>query len=106
MANEIELEDEFDLDDDGEFDGPGPERLALIQEGERIQALVRGRVEPKTWEVFWRVAIEERTIAETAASLGMTYTGAFAAYSRVDRRLREEGRRRLALFRIPHQDVR
>lgn len=85
-----------DTDEPAEADS---HRDFLLREAELAQAAVRARVEPRTWEVYWRIAIEEKTIAGTAAAYGMTYTGAFAAYSRVDHRLREEGKRRLAASR-------
>jgi len=74
-------------------------RSSLLGEAELAQASVRSCVEPRTWEVYWRIAIEEKSIKEVAVEMGMTYTGAFAAFSRVDRKLRDEGERRLAELR-------
>jgi RNA polymerase sigma factor (sigma-70 family) len=90
---------EIERDDPDEPSGGDTHRDFLLREAELAQAAVRAKVESRTWEVYWRIAIEEKTIAETAVAFGMTYTGAFAAYSRVDRRLREEGKRRLAASR-------
>jgi RNA polymerase sigma-70 factor (ECF subfamily) len=82
-----------------EVDEPDARRFLLLEEAEQAQAAVRGRVEPKTWEVYWRIAVDGRSVGETAAEFGMSYAAAFAAHKRVDRKLRDEGERRLAALR-------
>ena len=51
---------------------------------------VRAQFEVKTWEAFWRVAMEERSPAEVADELGISPNGVRQAKSRVLRRLKEE----------------
>ena len=53
-------------------------------------ARVRLRIEPRTWEAFHLLAIEERTGAEVAQLLGMKVATVFVARSKVQRMLREE----------------
>ena len=51
---------------------------------------VRGRVEPKTWEAFALLAVDQLPGAEAAAKLGMTVGSVFAAKSKVQRLIRDE----------------
>lgn len=76
-----------------------PQHDLMLREASRAQAAVRGRVEPRTWEAYWRIGIDGWTVSEAAAAQGMSYAAAFAAYKRIDRKLREEGTRRLAALR-------
>jgi RNA polymerase sigma factor (sigma-70 family) len=79
-------------DDEG---APAP-RVDLLHLSERAQRAVRQRVEPKTWMIFWRIAVAELPVREVADDLGMTYAAVFAAHKRVVGMLRAEGERRLA----------
>ena len=56
----------------------------------RVQEAVRARVDDRTWEVFWRIAVEDAPIREVAEAAGLSYAAAFAAQKRVRRMLREE----------------
>lgn len=56
----------------------------------RALDLIRGEFEEKTWEAFWRSAVEEQATAAVAAALGMSPTAVRIAKSRVLARLREE----------------
>jgi RNA polymerase sigma-70 factor (ECF subfamily) len=80
----------------GDNDEPDARRLVLLREAEHAQAAVRGGVEPKTWDIYWRIAVDGWSVGETAAAFGVSYAAAFAAQKRVDRKLRAEGHRRLA----------
>ena len=51
---------------------------------------VRIQFEDRTWQAFWKVAMESRTPAEVAAELGISPTSVRQAKSRVLRRLKEE----------------
>jgi RNA polymerase sigma-70 factor, ECF subfamily len=51
---------------------------------------VRAQFEERTWQAFWRVAMEGRSPAEVAAELGLSPNGVRQAKSRVLRRLKEE----------------
>lgn len=77
-----------------------PHHDLMLREAGEAQAAVRGRVEPRTWEAYWRIGIDGWTVSETAAAQGMSYAAAFAAYKRIDRKLREEGARRLAALKL------
>lgn len=57
---------------------------------------VRGRVEPRTWEVFRRTAIDGDDAAAVAADAGMTLLAVYKAKSRTLDLLREEVRALLA----------
>jgi RNA polymerase sigma-70 factor (ECF subfamily) len=51
---------------------------------------VQLRVEPRTWEAFYQLAIENRAGAATAANLGMKVATVFVCRSKVQRMLSEE----------------
>jgi RNA polymerase sigma-70 factor (ECF subfamily) len=56
----------------------------------RALELVRDEFEPRTWQAFWKTAVEDRQAADVAADLGMTPGAVRVAKSRVLQRLREE----------------
>ncbi|WP_165227012.1 sigma-70 family RNA polymerase sigma factor [Aquisphaera insulae] len=68
----------------------GPARPALLSQAAEAQAAVRARVDARTWDVFWRIAVEDAPVREVAESAGLSYAAAFAAQKRVRRMLREE----------------
>jgi RNA polymerase sigma factor (sigma-70 family) len=68
-------------------------RLLLFDEAEKVQAAVRAKVKPQTWEAFWLVAVRDWKVEETARTLGMTHTAVYAARERVARMLCDEGKR-------------
>jgi RNA polymerase sigma-70 factor (ECF subfamily) len=51
---------------------------------------IRADFEERTWQAFWRTAVEGRTPKEVAAELGMSPGAVRVAKSRVLQRLREE----------------
>jgi RNA polymerase sigma-70 factor (ECF subfamily) len=57
---------------------------------EAVQACVRRRVEPHTWEAFRLTALEGLSGADAAAALGMQVGTVFKAKSKVQRMLRDE----------------
>jgi RNA polymerase sigma factor (sigma-70 family) len=71
-------------------------RSLLLTQAEQVQQMVKTRVEPQTWQAFWRIAVESRSFRETADEMGMSYVAVFAAHKRVGRMLRTEGKRRLS----------
>lgn len=75
-----------------------PAYATLCDRALEAQLTVRSRVDPDTWRAFWMIAIEDRTVREVAESLGKTYTAVYTGYKRVDRMLRNEGTRRLAVM--------
>jgi RNA polymerase sigma-70 factor (ECF subfamily) len=52
--------------------------------------LVRAEFENRTWEAFWRAAVEGHPPAIIAADMGMSIQAVYKAKSRVLRRLRQE----------------
>jgi RNA polymerase sigma-70 factor (ECF subfamily) len=52
--------------------------------------LIRSEFEERTWQAFWRTAVEGRAAADVAAELGMSPGAVRVAKSRVLHRLREE----------------
>ncbi len=71
---------------------PLPEEPAEEVSGlyHRALELVRAEFEERTWEAFWRAAIDGQPPAEIAADLGVTPAAVRKAKSRVLRRLKEE----------------
>ena len=59
--------------------------------------LIRPQFEERTWQAFWRSAVEGQQSAVVAEALGMTPGGVRQAKSRVLHRLREELHRLLGL---------
>jgi RNA polymerase sigma-70 factor (ECF subfamily) len=52
--------------------------------------LIRGEFEERTWQAFWRTAVEGRSPKDVAAELGMSPGAVRVAKCRVLQRLREE----------------
>lgn len=69
------------------------ERPLLLRRAEEVQDRVRRRVDARTWQMFWNIAIEGQSVREVSAAVGISYYAVFAAQKRVSRMLREEGRR-------------
>jgi hypothetical protein len=77
-------------------EGAASERPLLLRLAEEVQDGVRRRVEERTWQVFWRIAVLGQSVREASEAAGMSYCAAFNSHKRVGRMLREEGRRLLA----------
>lgn len=86
-----EAPEDIEVDEDG-----GSERPLLLHLAVEVQNAVRRRVEERTWQVFWNVAVLGQSVREASEVAGITYYAAFAAQKRVQQMLREEGRRLLA----------
>ena len=56
----------------------------------RALELVRAEFEPRTWEAFWRSAVEGHDTSTIAADLGVTSAAIRKAKSRILHRLRQE----------------
>lgn len=69
-------------------------RLRLLREAIAVQEDVRRQVKPVRWESFWRVVIEDQSVSDVAASLGLKYATVYAGVNHVAELLRAEGRRR------------
>jgi RNA polymerase sigma-70 factor (ECF subfamily) len=81
----------------GLSDLDSPDSAREVDEAEYRHYLVKRAVElmqrefqPATWRAFWECQVNERPAAEVAAELGMSVAAAYAAKSRVLRRLRQE----------------
>jgi RNA polymerase sigma-70 factor (ECF subfamily) len=68
-------------------DVPATELLSLYH---RALQVLHSEFETKTWQAFWKAAVDDVPIAEIASSMGMTQAAVRKAKSRVLRRLREE----------------
>jgi RNA polymerase sigma factor (sigma-70 family) len=69
------------------------QRSVLLRQAEEVQDAVRRRVDERTWQVFWNIAIEGQSVREASETAGISYYAAFAAQKRVGRMLRQEGQR-------------
>jgi RNA polymerase sigma-70 factor, ECF subfamily len=76
-----------ELETPPEADDPPAEVSGLYH---RALELVRAEFEGRTWQAFWRAAVEGQAPADIAADLGVTPAAVRKAKSRVLRRLREE----------------
>ncbi len=56
----------------------------------RALELVRGEFEPRTWQAFWRCAVEGQSPADIARDMNLSPAAVRQAKSRVLRRLKEE----------------
>lgn len=70
-----------------------PSRPDLLRRAAEIQQAVKARVDPRTWEIFWRIAVDDEPVAVVAETAAISYAAAFAAQKRVRRMLREEAER-------------
>ena len=57
---------------------------------QRALRLLQNEFEARTWQSFWRAAVDGLSTAEVAAEMGMTVSAVRMARSRILRRLREE----------------
>jgi len=90
----------------GDDDDPARRRLLLMELAEQVQAAVREKVSPQSWQVFWHISIDGWSTRQTADALKVTYLAAHAAHKRVLDRLAEEGDRRLAELMSSNTDTR
>jgi RNA polymerase sigma-70 factor (ECF subfamily) len=67
---------------------PDAESTAILSR--RGLDLIRAEFENRTWEAFWRTAVEGHSPADVADDLGMSLAAVYMAKSRVVRRLRRE----------------
>jgi RNA polymerase sigma-70 factor (ECF subfamily) len=56
----------------------------------RAVTLLRAEVEERTWQAFWRTAVEGHAPADIAADLGLSVNAVYLAKARLLRRLRDE----------------
>jgi RNA polymerase sigma-70 factor, ECF subfamily len=68
----------------------GDEQLAVAALHHRALQLIREHFDPKTWQAFWRVAVDGQSATDVAAELGMKAGTVRVAKSRVLQRLRRE----------------
>jgi RNA polymerase sigma-70 factor (ECF subfamily) len=65
-----------------------PEQVTRLHH--RALELIRGEFEERTWQAFWRCAVDGQSPSDVAAEMGMTPAGVRKAKSRVLRRLKDE----------------
>lgn len=56
----------------------------------RTLEVVRAEFEPRSWDAFWRIAVDGQTPADVARDMGLSLPAVYQAKSRVLRRLRRE----------------
>ena len=66
--------------------------IFLLDKAEKVQAVVKAKVKPSTWDAFWLVAVCDWSVEQTAKNLGMTHTAVYSARERVARTLCDEGK--------------
>jgi RNA polymerase sigma-70 factor, ECF subfamily len=71
---------------DGEEAEDESERILILR---RCLDLVKAEFEPRTWDAFWKVVIDENDPADVALSLGVSRNAVYLAKSRVLSRLGE-----------------
>lgn len=71
-------------------EGSDSEQAPVRSLFERALGLIRSEFEERTWQAFWRTAVEDQPAAEVAAALSMTAGAVRVAKCRVLQRLREE----------------
>jgi RNA polymerase sigma-70 factor (ECF subfamily) len=77
-------------------EGAATERPLLLRLAEEVQESVRRRVDERTWQVFWKIAVLGQSVREVSEAANLSYYAAFAAQKRVRRMLQDEGQRLLA----------
>ena len=70
-------------------DEPASRKISGTLAGRAI-ALMQTDFEEKTWQAFWKTAVDHRPPADVAADLGISVAAVYKAKSRVLRRLRQE----------------
>ncbi len=60
-----------------------------------VAKAVQAQVKPDTWTAFWQTEMEQRSVEEVAANLGMTAGAIYVARSRILARLKKEVQKRL-----------
>jgi RNA polymerase sigma-70 factor (ECF subfamily) len=73
--------------DDSSLTGGGSTVAHIARQSLEI---VRAEFEPRTWQAFWKVAVENESPADVAAALQMSVTSVYAAKCRILKRLRAE----------------
>ncbi len=86
-----DVPDDFDAEE-----GAASARPLLLRLAEEVQDAVRRRVDERTWQVFWKIAVLGQSVRQASEAAGISYYAAFAARKRVGRMLREEGQRLMA----------
>ena len=71
-------------------------RSVLLSQAEQVQHTVKERVEPPTWQAFWRIAVEGCSFRETADEIGNVVRSRVRGAQAVGRMLRAEGKCRFA----------
>lgn len=56
----------------------------------RALDVVRAEFEPRTWDAFWRIAVDGQTPGDVAAAMNLSMAAVYQSKSRVLRRLRRE----------------
>ncbi|MEI6504070.1 MAG: sigma-70 family RNA polymerase sigma factor, partial [Armatimonadota bacterium] len=68
----------------------GPPCTELLRLRRRAVEIVQAGVEERTWQAFWRVVVEGRSVSEVAEELGLSSQAVYDAKYRLRRKLRQE----------------
>jgi RNA polymerase sigma-70 factor (ECF subfamily) len=77
-----------DSEDEAAEDAADADQMSALFH--RALGLLRDEFEPRTWQAFWRTAVDAQSAPDVATELGMTANAVRMAKSRVLHRLREE----------------
>jgi len=105
-GNVLASDEPVTTEQEDESSGEDEDRTRLLTVAAAAQAAVKARVGPETWQAFWMVAVEDRSVKEAAETLGKSYAATFVAQKRVKERLRVEARRLMDVLRIDAEQMR
>jgi RNA polymerase sigma-70 factor, ECF subfamily len=86
-AAQARLQEAAEATDD---DTSAPATDANMELAHRVLSLVQGDFEPRTWQAFWRTAINGASPRDVGDELSMTIGAVYMAKSRVLARIRQE----------------
>jgi RNA polymerase sigma-70 factor (ECF subfamily) len=71
-----------------------------VEEAQRIVEVVRQKVQPDAWQVYWLTAIEGERARNVAERLGMTVAAVYTCKCRVSKLVHEEARKATTRLRV------
>lgn len=64
--------------------------LGRLRQAERVMTAVRTKVDPATWEAFWRTAVEGQPTCDVAANLRKSVRAVYMAKCRIRRMINDQ----------------
>ena len=68
----------------------GPPCNEMLRLRRRAVEIVQAGVEERTWQAFWRVVVDHRSVSEVADELGLSPQAVYDAKYRLRRKMRQE----------------